>query len=384
MLFQFIREQPQQSIHRSHGTGRQGAEGVVQGMHMFLEYVDIAGRTLAILDLLEEVLHKGQPLAAGSAPAAGFPGVEAGQVEGCGHHAGSLVKDNDAAGAQPRAGLGHRVEIHGHIPVILGEIGCGCAARDAGLEGAGGAHAAGRAVDDPAQSHAQRELEAFRMPHMTADAEQLAAGGLRRGGQPFPPGRAMIDDGRYVGQGLDIVDYGWLSPQAFDRRKGRFGAGIGPDSFQGVDQGCFFAADIASGRLVQINFQAESAGKDVFAEQSGLVSVADALPQVPGSLFVAAANKDEGAVDAQGVAGQRDSLNQQAGVVFQQHPIFVSAGLHLIAVADQVTRSRQVARHERPLFPRGETGAAPSPQTGIDNCLLDIIRRHILQGLAPG
>ena len=82
---------------------------------------------------------------------------------------------------------------------------------------------------------------------MTAEAEQLGAGGLGSCCQTFPPGRTMVDDGRDVGQGLHVIDHGWLAPKTLDSREGRLGARIGPDSLQGIDQGCLFTADVTSG-----------------------------------------------------------------------------------------------------------------------------------------
>jgi hypothetical protein len=100
MFQNLVLEVAQQAIDRPHGTGCKGAEGVVQGMDMFAEYGDIFPAPYAGLDLFQQMDDKREPFSAGGAPAARLPGIKADEVQGHGHHAGILIEDDDAAGAE--------------------------------------------------------------------------------------------------------------------------------------------------------------------------------------------------------------------------------------------------------------------------------------------
>ena len=108
---------------------------------------------------------------------------------------------------------------------------------------------------------------------------------------------------------------------------------------------------------------------------------ANGPPQIGGRLLVAAADEDEGMADADGIAGEHHPLHQGIGVGLQQDPVLVGSRLHLVAVADQPARPRQIARHERPLLAGGKAGPAPAAQAGVDDRLLHFSRRQLLQRL---
>ena len=58
--------------------------------------------------------------------------------------------------------------------------------------------------------------------------------------------------------------------------------------------------------------------------------------------------------------GNDHSFNQLMWIVFHQSPIFKSAGLHFVGVADQVLRMRRILAHgyKAPLHTGGKSGAA--------------------------
>ena len=93
------------------------------------------------------------------------------------------------------------------------------------------------------------------------------------------------------------------------------------------------------------------------------------------------AHENEGMLHPERITGQSHPLHQQVRVSLQQHAILIGARLHLVAVADQIARTRQVARHERPFLPGRKTGAAAAPQAGIDHVLLDFSGCHVPERL---
>ena len=106
---------------------------------------------------------------------------------------------------------------------------------------------------------------------------------------------------------------------------------------------------------MDVDVAGETAAEDVLAQEAGCSSPRRCLAAVGCRLFVAAPDEDEGMPAADGVSGQGHPLDQGVRVVFQKDPVLVGSGLHLVAVADQPARPRQVARHERPLLARSES-----------------------------
>jgi hypothetical protein len=70
------------------------------------------------------------------------------------------------------------------------------------------------------------------------------------------PGAAVAEDGRNVGEGLDVVDQGRAAPEAGFGGERRPGRGWPRLAFDGGEEGGFLAAD--EGARAQADFDAES------------------------------------------------------------------------------------------------------------------------------
>jgi hypothetical protein len=62
------------------------------------------------------------------------------------------------------------------------------------------------------------------------------------------------------------------------------------------------------------------------------------------------------------VAGDDHALDHRVRVVAQQIAVLAGAGLAFVGIAHDVLRAGELARHERPLEPGGEAGAAAAAQ----------------------
>ena len=83
------------------------------------------------------------------------------------------------------------------------------------------------------------------------------------------PHDAIGQDMRHVGQSLDIVDVGRLAKQAVLGRKRRLGTRIRAPPFEAVEQGGFFAKDVAPGTAMHVQFDIKTGTKNVPAQVTG-------------------------------------------------------------------------------------------------------------------
>src|SRR5208282_2361727 len=130
------------------------------------------------------------------------------------------------------------------------------------------------------------------------------------------PLRAPGDDLRHVGQGLNIVDDGGATPEADLGREGRPLRGFGACALDGMDQGCFFAADEGARAFANLEIEGKTGGEDILAQQAtgagvAFVAIAD---EVLRRLFLCPAHfpldaRGESGTTATAKAGARDLID---------------------------------------------------------------------------
>ena len=125
------------------------------------------------------------------------------------------------------------------------------------------------------------------------------------------------------------------------------------------------AADIRAGALLDGDVEAAVEAERVVAENFGLVQPADRRAHRRELLDVFAADVDEGRGGLHRHPGDHYSLQREERIARHDLAILESAGLALVGVDRQVARARVARRHERPLKPGDETGAAAAAQVGI-------------------
>ncbi len=190
----------------------------------------------------ELVEHPGAP-AAGQAEPAGLVLEEV--QDGLDHvdDAGGVVHDQHGAGTQGAFGLGHGHVFHGGVQVLVFKEPERRAAGLTGLELAAVFDAAAVLVDELPHGHAAVGFDDAGVLHLAHHLEDLGARGVR-GALGLVPLGAVDEDGRYAGQGLDVVNDGGLAPDADDTGEGRLDPGVAAFAFDGLDERGFLAADI--------------------------------------------------------------------------------------------------------------------------------------------
>ena len=104
---------------------------------------------------------------------------------------------------------------------------------------------------------------------LAGQGEDLGAAALL-GADAGEPVGAVVDDGRDVGEGLDVVDHRRLAPQAALGGIRRADARLAALAFDRVDQRRLLAADERPGAQADLQVEIEARAEDVLAQQAPL------------------------------------------------------------------------------------------------------------------
>ncbi len=132
---------------------------------------------------------------------------------------------------------------------------------------------------------------------------------------------------------------------------------------------------------MDVQLAVEPGAEDVFAEIAGFERLGDRFLRVLRAFLVGVAQKEVADRRLQGVGRDDHPFDQLMRVRHQQLAVLVGAGLHLVAVADQVLLAGLVDREERPFQAGDEAGAATPAQPRTLDQLDQVFRAH-LQRLA--
>ncbi len=221
-------------------------------------------------------------------------------------------------------------------------------------------------ADYLAQGDAHRHFDQTGEVGVAQDGVDLCAR-TAGGAKLAEPGGAVAQDGRHIGQGLDVVHQGWFAHQPVGRRVGRAGAGFAAFTLQGFDQGGLLPADVRPRPRVNVDVEIETAAEDILAQQPVLAGLFDRPLQAVVSQVVFAADVDETFARPNGIGGDRHRLDDAVGVAFQDQPVFEGARFALVGVADHVLGLSGGGGNERPLASGGEAGpAAPLEPGSVD------------------
>ena len=368
-----------------HGVRRRFAEtaqgGVLDHLGEGAQLLNVAGAAVALRDPGENVEHTGRALAARGALAARLVADEVHEKLRDGHHARVLVHDNEAAGADDRAGLFQRVKVHGQIHVRLGQAAAGRAADLHGLERFAVFDAAADVVHDLAHRRAHGHFDQAGVDDVAREGEGLRAGAALRA-DGFEPVRALFDNVGHVGKRLDVVQAGGLAVQALVDGARGLRARHAAVALDGRGHGRALAADERACAAVDVHMEAEAAAEDVVAQQAELLGLLDGDGEPVHGHGVLGADIDVALGGAGGHARDDHALDDLVRVALHAGAVHEGAGVALVAVADDVLDGLfRMCRDLRPLAPGREARAAAAAQTGIAHGLDDLVRLHLEQGL---
>ena len=349
-----------------------------------LQLGQVFQRALAGGDLFEDLQHPHAAFAAGRTLAARLVlregHVELGDVD----HAVVLVEDDHPAAAHDRAGLGQAVEIDGDVDPLGGDAAPGRAAGLDGLELLAAGRAAADLVDHLAERGAHRHFHQAGVADLAGQGEDLGAAAFGRADAAEPVG-PVVDHGRHVGEGLDVVDDRRLAPQAALRGIGRADPRLPALAFNRMDQGRFFAADEGPRAEADFQVEIEARAEDVLAQQAPGAALVDGVLDAADGHRVLGADIEETPLCADGIAADQHAFHDVQRVGLQHAAVHELAGVAFVGVADDVADLLFRLGGHGPFLARGETAAAAAAEFRAGDLVddpLGIARlEHLDQGL---
>ena len=139
-------------------------------------------------------------------------------------------------------------------------------------------HAAGE-LDEVAQGRPEFDLVDARPGDVAGQAEQLRARSSLPCRSPANAVAAVEDDGRDVGQRLDVVDDRRLAEQPDLDRERRLVARLAALALDRLEQRRLLAADVGAGAAADLDVEVEAGAEDVAAEQAGRARGRDRRPR---------------------------------------------------------------------------------------------------------
>ena len=163
---------------------------------------------------------------------------------------------------------------------------------------------------------------------------------------------------------------------------GRLRAGSASVALDGGRHGRALAADECACALVYLELKGLAGAEDVLADKAVLLCLSYRLCQSLDRMGVLGTDIDAAVFRARCYTGDYHALYHLVGDALHNGAIHECARVALVAVADDIFFARLLMRCDlRPLFARGEAGAAATPEAGVGNFAYDLIAGHVKQRL---
>ena len=276
---------------------------------------------------------------------------------------GGLVEHHDDARAERRAGRSRALERERRVEPVRPDERARRAAEEDRLDRAPARDAA-RAVEQPAQRLAERDLVDTGRRDVAGQAEQLGAGGALRPDLRVRRG-AHAQDQRDVDQRLDVVHRRGLAEQAVLHGERRLVARLGPAALDRLEQRRLLADDVRAGADPELDVEGPAGAHDVVAEQPGRARLADRVLQSLARQRVLAAEVQVPARGADREPLDRHRLEQRERILLEDQPVLERAGLGLVGVAHDVARRGRLRCDGGPLAAGGERRPAATDELRV-------------------
>ena len=189
---------------------------------------------------------------------------------------------------------------------------------------------------------------------------------------------AAAHDPRHRGEGLGVVDRGRLAVEAVARGKRRLEARKAFLALERLEERGFLAADIGAVAGNRIELVAELRAEDVLAHIPGVVGFLQRLLELLVGFPDFAVDVVVAGARAHCITRDHHTLDHQVRVVAQEIAVLAGAGLAFVRIAHHVLRALELSRHERPLEPGREAGAAAAAKRGFLEIRNDVFRGNLL------
>src|SRR5690606_36302044 len=130
--------------------------------------------------------------------------------------------------------------------------------------------------------------------------------------------------------------------------------------FKGIEQCSLLAADIPTCPRVKVHLQVVSGSQYVRSQVSCLLRFMNSGVNDARSIAVCPPQKYVRDICTNREGGDDHSFDQLMRCTFEQQPVFESSGLHLVCVADEVTRLGTILRNKTPFQSRWKARSTAS------------------------
>ncbi len=338
-------------------TATQGAEGTpFQGVEEVVEEGGVDPASL-VQRAFHQFLATAAANAAGKTLAAGFPRRE-GEEMGEEFRQGKVRGDGDDAGVtQQKAMVGKGLEVQGQLGHLAGGDQAAQGAADlVGLDRIAGA--AAQVVKDLAQGRAHLDLIDAGAAKTAVEGDQFGpgAGGQAQGGIGTAAGG---QDGGQVGQGLDVAEQGGLAIEAVAGGVGGTGTDLGPQAFDGVEEGGLLAANIGPGAPDDVKAQGPP-GAGLSPGQGQRLEVGDGPLDSRDGLGILGPDIEDTGLGADDAGRRQHATQDGMGTLLQEPFVGKGPGIALIRVAHHKLPGPGGLPGRLELEVQGKAGAAPT------------------------
>jgi hypothetical protein len=165
------------------------------------------------------------------------------------------------------------------------------------------------------------------------------------------------------------------------RRVWRLGFGFAQPSFDGGYESGLFAAYKSARPAYYLDREVKPGSQDVFPQQPKLPGSVYSLADMFDGEWVLVAYVEISLVGAEGISTKSHTLDDTVGIALQDCAVHVSAGIALVAVADNVLRIARGIAADLPLATGGESPTTPPAQPGANHLVNYFLRRQVQQGV---
>ena len=245
--------------------------------------------------------------------------------------------------------------------------------------------------DQVFEGNAHFFLNNARVIDVTTDAEKFGSL-IPLTTEPRKPTGTSSANCRGDRDSLDVCNSGGTTEEANVCREGGFQPRFSLFALEGLDQGGFFAAYIGASTTMDVNVEIVSGTAGVFTDETGLVCLIDRLLQMSGFLEEFTTDVDIGSVRVHATTSHETTFDKLMRVSTENFTVLASAGLPLVGIYDEITRSIETllaianmfsrcgipwiffpARfiHKTPFETRRETCTATTTKSGVLDVLDD-------------
>ena len=284
-----------------------------------------------------------------------------------------FVHHDHGRGAEARAELAQRVEIHRDGLSLFRRNATN--RRAAGNDGKqvvpAAANTAAVLVDQVFQRNTHFLFDDARTLDVAGNLKQLRAGVVRKT-ESREPARAAAQNITGHRDAFDVIDRRRSAVEADVRRKRRLQTRLALLAFKAFEHRGFFAADVGTGTVMHDEIKIPAVDV-VLADELRIIRFVDGALQRLALADVFAAHVNIARVHPHREGREQRSFDEQMRIVAQNFAILAGTGLRLVGIDDEIARPRIGLRHERPLETRRKPGAAAAAQSRFLDLVDDVV-----------